>query len=51
MSWQTKQVRVQGGVSDDQLNLTEALEEGWEPFAVTGVRGDYTYHMRRKVGE
>lgn len=49
MKWGTKQVRVQGGVEDDQLNLCAALEDGWEPFAVTGVRGDYTYHLKIKL--
>lgn len=49
MKWGTKQVRVQGGVEDDQRNLCAALGDGWEPFAVTGVRGDYTYHLKIRL--
>lgn len=47
MIYEVKSVRVQGGVADDQLILNEALIDRWEPFAVTGVRGDYVYHLRR----
>jgi hypothetical protein len=49
MKWEVKQVRVQGGVNEDQIHLYASLEEGFEPFAVTGERGDVVYHMKRKL--
>jgi hypothetical protein len=46
-TWAICSVRVQDGVGEDAKALLEYLEDGWEPFAVTGIQGDLTYHLKK----
>lgn len=47
--WDIKRVHVQDGVQADLNKLYATLEEGWEPYSVTGTLGDFTHHFKRKL--
>lgn len=41
IKWEVK------NIAEDHIN--EALTEGWEPFAVTGIGFNRIHHLRRQV--
>lgn len=47
--WDYKMVSVQPGTKNDLKKLEEALEEGWEPYAVTWDGHMFDHHLRMRV--
>lgn len=45
--WNVQSIRIQPGVEEDILTLSEALGDGWEPFAAAATVAGHIYYLRK----
>lgn len=47
--WQVKTIKVQAGVHEDLENLTNYLNDGWEPFSAGPSPVGHIFYLRRRT--